>query len=189
MTTEQSERSYDQGEGDAPQPLEIVSSDGEVLLRQYTPDDAAEAFALIDRNRDHLSHFGDTTAEKYQTVEDMLRSITHPSNPDRLRFGIRNKAGEYVGSINLTPDQDNRTRGEIGYYLGREFTGQKITERAVEALAAAAFSQLGYNELYGEVAEGNIASQKVLQKARFTPVGVHDGKVTLTLHKPTDVQG
>lgn len=183
MGTEQSELTHNQ---EAPKPLEITTPDGELVLRQYTPDDAAEAFALIDRNRDHLSQFDDPTAQKYQTVEDMEHSITHPSNPDRLRFGIRNKEGVYMGSINLTPEKENPTRGEIGYYLGREFTGQNITRRAVEAVAAAAFSQLGYEELYGEVAEGNIASQKVLQKAGFTQQIAHDGDVTLVLHKPKE---
>ncbi len=40
-------------------PFEIASSDRQVVLRQYTSEDAEEAFVLIDRNREHLSQFGD----------------------------------------------------------------------------------------------------------------------------------
>lgn len=96
-------------------PLEIVSKDGQVTLRQLTLEDVEELFALIDRNRDHLSQFGDDTATKYPTVESVRESIEKPKNPKRMRFAIRNIQGQIVGSINLTSDDDNPERGEVGY--------------------------------------------------------------------------
>src|SRR5437868_14428116 len=102
MNRKEGEGSF-QPEQEAIRPLELVSLDGEVILRQYSPADAQEGFSLIDRNRDHLSQFGDETASKYPTLESFQESILHPKNPRRLRFGIRNKEGLLVGSINLTP--------------------------------------------------------------------------------------
>jgi RimJ/RimL family protein N-acetyltransferase len=126
------------------------------------------AFDLISRNRDHLSQFGDVTSRNYTTYEQMLNSIILPRNPFRLRFGIRNAEGTYVGSINLTPTVENREIGEIGYYIGREFEGQGYTTAAVNALTDYAFENLGYQELFGSVVDGNDGSLRVLEKAGYT---------------------
>lgn len=148
-------------------PIEIVSPETGIFLRQLTPDDARVAFDLIDRNREHLSQFGDVTSANYRTYDQMLQSIILPRNPYRLRFGIRNREGIYVGSINVTPQVETRTVGEIGYYIGEEFQGNGYTTSAVEALSAYAFENLGYEELFGSVVDGNTGSVRVLQKAGY----------------------
>ncbi len=63
--------------GDLPSnnPIEIASSDGEVVLRQFTLEDAEEIFKLIDGNREHLSQFGDDTAGKYPTLDSVRESL------------------------------------------------------------------------------------------------------------------
>lgn len=86
-----------------PFPVVLVSADKRVFLRLYIPEDAPAAFALIDRNRAHLSRHNEPTALNYPTYERFERSITHSSNEKRLRFGIWNSDGDIVGSINLTP--------------------------------------------------------------------------------------
>lgn len=172
-----------QSEQEAIRPLELVSLDGEVILRQYTPTDTKEGFALIDRNREHLSQFGDETAEKYPTLESFQESILRPKNPRRLRFGIRNRDGVLVGSINLTPQARNRQRGEIGYYLGAEFQGKGYTTRAVETLTDYAFDQGGYEVLYGDVASRNIASERVLMMAGYIDYEGLKGKTRFFAYK------
>lgn len=167
------------------QPIEISSDKHQVVLRQYTPEDAEEAFALIDRNRGHLSQFGDETAAKYPTLESFRDSIVNPKNPKRLRFGIRNKEGVLVGSINVTPDEDNPQRGEIGYYLGEEYQKKGYTRQAVEFLTDYAFEHLGYQTLYGEVAEGNDTSIRVLERAGYQETKRKDGKIVLSKEKST----
>jgi RimJ/RimL family protein N-acetyltransferase len=148
-------------------PIELVSSDGEIRLKQYTPEDARAAYNLIRFNERHLSQFGDTTGSKYKDEDDFRKSITDPENPDKLRFGIWNKDGRLVGSINLTPDKENPTVGVIGYYLARMDTGKDITRRAVETLTDYAFNQKGYTELIGNVHKNNVGSAKVLHNVGF----------------------
>lgn len=151
--------------------LTIHSADGSVTLRQYTLDDAKDAFRLIERNREHLSQFGDDTARKYPTLGSFEESIRHPKNPNRLRFGVWNDKNVLVGTINLTPDSDNPCRGEMGYYLGEEFLRQGYMQRAVNALAAYAFDKLEYAALYGKVTKGNVASAKILVRLGFCKIG------------------
>lgn len=170
-------------EYEATRPLELISLDGEVILRQYTPADAEEGFALIDRNRDHLSQFGDETAVKYPTLESFQESILRPKNPRRLHFGIRNRDDVLVGSINLTPQQKNRRKGKIGYYQGAEFQGKGYTTRAVETLTDYAFDQGGFEVLYGDVASGNIASERVLMMAGYIDYEGLKGKTRFFAYK------
>lgn len=172
------------GEGAPQKPLEIVSRDGQVTLRQLTLADAGELFALIDRNRDHLSQFGDDTAGKYKSLSSVVESITHPRNPNRLRFGIRNKAGELVGSINLTPQENNPERAEVGYYLGREYQGQGYQGRALEAVTDYGFGELGYKEIFGEVVIGNDKSVHVLERAGYRETQRKADKIILTKTSP-----
>ena len=62
-----------------------------ISLRQFSPADTNAIFELIDRNRGHLSQFGDETAAKYPTGKSVLDIITNPKNPGKLRFGMREK--------------------------------------------------------------------------------------------------
>lgn len=152
-------------------PIEIVSEDGQITLHQLTPPDAAELFAVLNESRDHLSqvHSGvqDDTADKYPTEQSMLYSITHPKDPRRMRFGIRNTENKMVGSINLQP-QDDPTEAEVGYWIGQPHGGQGYTRKAVETLVPYALSSLGYDRIKAVVLEGNTPSIKVLERAGFT---------------------
>lgn len=164
-------------------PIELVSPDGEVVLKQFTLQDSEEIFELIDTNRNHLSQFGDDTSEKYPTLEAVKKSIETPSNPKRLRFAIRNKQGQLVGSVNLTPDESDPTQGEIGYYLDAEFQRQGYMGRAVQTLTDYGFSSFDYKTIYGDVAEGNTASVNVLLKAGYKETGSHNGKIRYSKQK------
>lgn len=141
-------------------PIEVKSKSGQISLRQFTPVIARDVFDLIDRNRDHLSQFGDETSQKYPTYESLLGSIVNPKNPKRLRFAVRDVDEEVVGSINLTPDGDNPQKGEVGYYLGSEHRGKGFATEATRLLSEFAITQLGYSELYAKVHTGNTGSQK-----------------------------
>jgi RimJ/RimL family protein N-acetyltransferase len=160
--------------------IEILVGSTGMRLKQFATSDSQAIFGLIDRNRGHLSQFGDTTAEKYKTIESVEESISNPKNPDRLRFGIWDN-DVLVGSVNLTPDDDDKTKGEIGYYLGSEFTGKGYMIKAVATLTEFAFKNLGYKEIYGKVHKDNIGSQKVLLKSGFSENGSINEDLIFTL--------
>lgn len=171
-------------------PIEILASHFAITLRQFTINDAPHIFVLINNNRKHFEQFVDTTSKKYPTLKSVEESILHPKNEDRLRFGIWDSQNQFLGSINLTPDEDNEKRGEIGYYLSPNHTGKGHMLNSLLTLSTYAFTKRGYEELYGKVHEDNIASQKVLMKAGFKETGEEiDEKtkirsVIFTLKKP-----
>lgn len=153
--------------------ITLATSDGKLILSLYTVADAEDIFTLIDRNRKHLSQFGDRTARKYKTLEAVIDSILNPPNKGKLRFAIRRaEDGVLVGTINLTPDEKgNFEKCEIGYYLGSEFVGNGYMTSATNALTAYAFAKLGAREVFAKIHKNNEASEKVIARAGFKQTG------------------
>jgi len=148
---------------------------GEFSLKQFVSDDAPAIFALIEYDRTHLSqdHNGDSddTAEKYQTVDDVKESIMHPKDPRKLRFGIWDGA-TVVGSNNLTPLDKEGRAVESGSWIGKEHTGNNYAARARELLIELAFERLGYKLIVSEIAVGNEASRKSVEKSGYAYKGI-----------------
>ena len=164
-------------------PIEIKEPKGKITLKQFALSDAKEIFELIDRNREHLSQFSDETAQKYPTLESVIDSIQNPKNPKRLRFTIRNKNGVFMGSINLTPDEGDPQKGEIGFYMGSEFQSKGYATEATRILSNFALRDLGYQTLYAAVHPDNVASQRVLVKVGYQETGIKNGDKLFTLTK------
>lgn len=161
--------------------IEIPSDSRLVTLRQFSLADAQHIFKLINKSREHLSQFGDETAAKYPTLRSVEDSITNPKNPKRLRFGVWSNKNVLVGSINLTPDENNPKRAEIGYYLGAKHMGKGYMTEAVITLTEWAFSYRGFKELYAKVHKDNAASAKVLLKSEFKETGRDKDEIIFTL--------
>lgn len=167
-------------------PIEIRISP-ELTLRQFTLADAPAIFALIDKNRARLTQPGVKAGEDYQTLEDVENSIRSPKNEHRLRFGIW-KDDVYVGTINITPDEDNPKRAEIGYYLGSEFEGKGYMLKAVRALVSWAFQSRGVEEVYASVHRGNEKAQEsaiVLIRSGFIESGSDNEETIYSLQWPS----
>lgn len=144
-------------------PLELIV-DGELTLRQFCLENAPAIFALIDGSRAHLSQYGEDTADKYLTLQDVEHSISSPPNPDRLRLGIWD--GEsLVGSINLTPDGPGAAA--IGYYVGAHCEGKGYVTRAVRRLLEYGHGPAGYVRVYAYVLRQNFRSRAVLDRTGF----------------------
>lgn len=165
------------------EPIELVGT--RLRLKQFEVDDAQEIFALIDRNKEHLSQNDDPTAGKYKALRQVVESIVHPDpkKPGRKRFGIWNEKGELVGSVNITPDKNDPTSAEIGYYLGSEFMGRGCMTEAASMLTAFAFDELECEVVYGMVDERNARSKAVLERVGYQIVSHTDGEYRLEIRK------
>ena len=88
-----------------------------------------------------------------------------------------------VGTVNLSPDAGGST-GEVGYWVGEQYTGHGYAGRATQALVKYAFEQLTPELLYAEVAIGNIASRKTLEKSGFRFVDKGKSHWYFEINKP-----
>lgn len=137
------------------------------MLRQFAPEDVSPLFALIDQNREHLSQHGDDTAAKYPTYGSVAQSISNPKKPEKLRLGVWDDE-TLVGTVNLTPADGE---AEIGYWIGRQFAGNRYAVVAAKALAEYAKRPSEYKRIFAKVKKGNVPSIRSLAGAGFQRTG------------------
>ncbi len=76
--------------------------------------------------------------------------------------------GELIGSISLLRFAWEHRRGEVGYWLGGAGRGAGHATRAVGLICRWGFAALGLERVDLLAGAGNIASQRVAQRAGFT---------------------
>lgn len=110
-----------------------------------------------------------TLADAAQAVERF--ATAHASNTGFIRFIELRQTGTLIGSIGLE-FHDDRTRGELGYAIGREWWGQGYATEASRAMVDHGFRALGLQRITAHAMLRNPASSRVLQKLHFEGVGV-----------------
>lgn len=138
-----------------------------VVLKQLIPADAKPYFMLVDRDRPHLSQHGDKTASKYPDEASVLRSITYPRNPKKIRFGIWD-GDTFVGMVGLTPL--GKGVCETGGWTGSGFCRHGYASVTRNALANYAIKRLGYKRVIAKAHPDNVASREMLLKAGYRHV-------------------
>jgi len=162
-----------------PDRIELTTSDEGVLLLEFIANDARPLFELINNNRDHLNQWNDETASKYPDFESVLRSITNPKNPDKIRLGIWSD-GVLAGTINITP-KAMYTR-EIGYWVGSEFCGKGLATIATKRVVLFGHRNGTTDRMIANARIENLASQRVLLKAGMFETRRDDTLVWFTVN-------
>ncbi len=117
---------------------------------------------------------GESDPEMRQAYTEMRElALSHPEN--RLWYTAwqmrLRKTHEAVGDLcfkGLSPEG----MVEIGYGMTPAFEGRGLMTEAVKAMVLWASRQPGVREIQAETDPGNLASQRVLEKAGFRPNGV-----------------
>lgn len=147
-----------------------------IAVRTYTLDDAAEAFALVDANRDRLHPWmiwepqTRTPADTRAFIERCLASET-----DLEGNGIW-VDGRLAGSIGLRVDVSD-AGAEIGYWIGGDFEGRGIITRACRRFFDFAFDELGLHRVELCAADTNTRSRSVAERLGMRQEGVLRGGV------------
>ena len=142
----------------------IIPVTEEITLKKLIPEDSVNYFDLLDKNRDHLSQYGDITANKYPNEESVFQSIINPINPRKIRFGIWVN-DTFVGMVGLTPLQHRSC--ETGGWTGKEFCRKGYGVITRTALAKYAIEKLGYKRVIAKTHPKNAPSQGMLIKAGY----------------------
>ena len=107
-----------------------------------------------------------------------LRMVLHEQLPELVARGLMApyvildaESGRILGGINLHHFDPLRDAVEVGYWLLQEARGRGVATRCVRAAAGHAFAH-GIYRLEAHVRVGNVASERVLERAGFRPEGV-----------------
>src|SRR5690606_32334746 len=122
--------------------------DDEIELRLHDESHYEEFFQLIDRNREHLRPYLEWEAY-HQNPEDTRRYIHSErkalAEQSNINTVIHYK-GKVAGSIGLLIHDWSWGHAEIGYWLGKEFTGKGIVTRSTKTMLDYAFNTLGLHK-------------------------------------------
>jgi RimJ/RimL family protein N-acetyltransferase len=142
----------------------VKLEDEEVLLRPFGEDDIPAIVAAcqdpeIPRWTGVPSPYTEDDARAFlRQVEETAFAIT-----DR-------RSGELIGAIGVREvDQAN---AQIGYWVKREARGRGVATRALGLVSRWALEELGAGRVQLFTEPGNVASQRVAEKAGFVREGV-----------------
>jgi RimJ/RimL family protein N-acetyltransferase len=90
-------------------------------------------------------------------------------------FAIVSRRDQLLGSIALMRIDWSNARAEVGYWLARWGRGEGHATRALSQICGWGFSRLGLGRIELFAATGNLASQRVAERAGFVREGVLRG--------------
>ena len=101
---------------------------------------------------------------------------------DSMSLAVCLKDGSLIGAAGLMNFRTEHKRGEIGYWIGKDYWGLGYCTEAVGEVVRCGFEQLGLNRIYGHHFSRNVASGRVMGKTGMKHEGclrqhyIHQGK-------------
>ena len=146
----------------------------EIELRQYSEKDAAELFAVVTANFEHLRPFLHWVTPDYSlecATDFIVQNQTAAAEKKRAGYGIfyHKKLVGAAGFVKL--DWSSRS-AEIGYWIARDFEGKGLVTKSCRALIKHAFVDLKMNRIEIRCATENIKSRAVPERLGFQLEGV-----------------
>lgn len=131
-------------------------------LRKFTIQDASRVASLV--GDESVSKWTSNIPFPYseQDAIDWIRGTAR--NPDRHPFAVEID-NEIVACVSFGPYGENAI--EVGYWVGKRYWGQGLcTEALTMLMSQDVFPKR--SDVIARVMEGNIGSERVLQKCGFT---------------------
>jgi ribosomal-protein-serine acetyltransferase len=149
--------------------------DSATYMKLLEPQDSDKLFQLIDSSRDHLRQWL-PWVDQNTTVEHSRQFIQHTldqfASNNGFTAGIWYQ-GALAGVIGFHKiDWQNRSTS-LGYWLGEEYTGLGLMQKAVSKSLDYAFLELRLNRVEIRSAIGNVRSRRIPEKLNFT----HEGTI------------
>jgi ribosomal-protein-alanine N-acetyltransferase len=130
---------------------------------------AVLAFELV--NRDYFAAaVSDRGDEFFDQFPDHHRAMLDEQETGSCAFYVLvGDDGTVLGRFNLYDVEDGTAR--LGYRVAQQAAGRGVATEAVQELCRIAATRLGLRTLRAATSRDNVASQKVLTKAGFVPIG------------------
>jgi RimJ/RimL family protein N-acetyltransferase len=162
--------------------MSVILETERLILREWTPDDAAAMFEIC-RDAEVMRYIG--TGKPYETLGEAEKFLEWAVEYQRKNgfcrwAAIEKRSGKIVGSCGFayphgTPEV------ELGYLFDRAVWGKGFATEAARACLNYGFEKLEFREIIAITDLENTASQRVLEKIGFTRRGVEkiDGDESL----------
>ncbi|MGH7250091.1 MAG: GNAT family N-acetyltransferase [Minisyncoccia bacterium] len=147
-------------------PIEIPVPGTDYRLVQFTEQDAPAIYKFNGDNIEYIAANNPYARSRHTTVDELRESIVNPDTQTkhRLRFSIKTKDNEIVGTIYINPDMQDPKSAQIGFSRGKKYDHMGIGETATRTLTQYAFEELHYDMVYGWVQSDHTGSIRVFER-------------------------
>ena len=147
--------------------IELV--DGEIVVRPYRAEDIPALYEAARESIPELSAWMPWCHPDYsidETRSFILSRAEAWKRDAEYGFGIFDRqSGRFLGGVGLNFVNRNHDLVNLGYWVRTSAAGRGIASGATKLVARFAFEQLGFQRVEILAATGNVASQRVAEKA------------------------
>lgn len=147
-----------------------------VLVRRFQEGDGARLYELVEDNYSFLFDSFPRTLREISDKENaeffVRRQLSDWHLQQGYSFGIwHNQSAEMIGLVRLFHIDWEIPKGEVGYFIDREYMGQGLMTEVLRIIQQFAFKQLALEKLVLRTAMENVASQRLARKCGFRREG------------------
>ncbi|WP_406464407.1 GNAT family N-acetyltransferase [Streptomyces sp. NBC_01622] len=141
-------------------------------LQRLRADHAPAVLAFESANRAYFAaSVSDRGDDYFEHFSDGYEALLAEQEAGVCAFHVLvAEDGSVLGRFNLFDVVEGRT-ADLGYRVAQHVAGRGVATAAVEELCRLAATRHGLRTLRAATSDANIASQKVLAKAGFVPLG------------------
>lgn len=136
--------------------------------------DMCEDYQKNSIDEDNRKFVPDEVCETLEDAERTLRWLIQAGQTKEGPFvhPVITKENENIGYVQACPIKEGF---EIGYHIGKRYTGNGYATEAVQAFLPEIMKKLQIDYIYGIVLEENKASHRVLEKCGFELIYIGNG--------------
>ena len=166
--------------------MHVFLSTERLVLRQFTEDDAAHLFAL-DSDREVMRYISQFAPPDVESCRERIRTRFLPYYEKFPSYGFwpaaEKASDEFVGWYALRPALDYAFHREAGYEAGDVDLGYRLVRKAwgkgyatevARVLVRMALTALDAAQVVAVALVDNVASTRVMEKARLKRVGTFE---------------
>jgi ribosomal-protein-serine acetyltransferase len=154
--------------------IELI--EGPLLIRPYREEDAGALYEAVRESLSEVSRWLPWCHENYSIEEsrEFIGSRAEASQGGEwYSFAVfKEDGGRFLGGVGINFINRVHQMGNLGYWVRTSAAGSGIATKATRLVARFAFEQLGLQRIEIVAAVGNIASQRVAEKAGAIREGV-----------------
>lgn len=140
-----------------------------LIITRLTPD-MAQSIHENSLDEDTRRFIPDEVFETPEIALETIRFLMacYEISKGPLVYAVLLKNGINIGYVQAVPMDDGIW--EIGYHIGKKYTGNGYAAEAVKAFLPQIMNQLSLTEMFGICLKENAASTKVLQRCGFEKI-------------------
>ena len=154
--------------------LELI--DGPLLIRPYRKEDAGALYEAVRESLSEVSQWLPWCHQNYSIEEstDFIGSRELASQGGEwYSFGVfETDGGRFLGGVGINFINRVHQMANLGYWVRTSACGRGVATAATRLAARFGFEELGLHRIEIVAAVGNVASQRVAEKAGATREGV-----------------